>query len=109
MRNNNGVYSGSNGDGLTLYISGERACTGEVEIPGIGFADSFTVIPGQVTSVSIPTSAAMVGSGVAQPRHPRHREPAHFGLRPEPDPVHDRCVCGTPCGDTGHPIPRHGL
>gem|GEM_PF-2227181 len=42
---------------LTLFITGAEATTGQVEITGLGFTRSFTVSPGQVTSVDITSSA----------------------------------------------------
>lgn len=44
---------------LHLYITGGKATTGTVEIPGEGFSETFTVTPGSVTSVPLPASAEM--------------------------------------------------
>jgi hypothetical protein len=46
-----------NAQSLTLYISGTSATTGTVTIPGLGFSEPFTVIPGTVTKVRLPDTA----------------------------------------------------
>lgn len=51
---------------LSLFISGSSATIGTVEIPGLSFATSFNVVPGTVTTVSLPASARAVGSGSVQ-------------------------------------------
>jgi subtilase family serine protease len=42
---------------LTLFMTGPTATTGVVEIPGLSFSTNFSVTPGQVTSVSVPSNA----------------------------------------------------
>ncbi len=42
---------------LSLRISSRTATTGRVEIPGLGFARSFSVVPGVITQVTLPISA----------------------------------------------------
>ncbi|MFN8103359.1 MAG: DUF5979 domain-containing protein [Acidimicrobiia bacterium] len=42
---------------LTLFISGDTATTGSVEIPGLSFTQAFSVTPGSVTSVPLPAAA----------------------------------------------------
>jgi hypothetical protein len=44
---------------LTLYITGETATTGTVEIKGESFSESFSVTPGTVTAVKIPPADEM--------------------------------------------------
>ncbi len=44
---------------LTLFISGGQATTGTVEVPGLGFTQTFSVTPGLVTSVTLPANAAI--------------------------------------------------
>ncbi len=44
---------------LTLFISGGTATTGTVAIPGLAFSQNFSVTPGAVTSVSLPTNASI--------------------------------------------------
>ncbi len=51
---------------LTLFVTGDLATSGEVQIPGIGFAETFEVMPGEVTSVPIPIAAQVdVDDGIA--------------------------------------------
>ena len=47
---------------FTLHISCEQFATGNVEITGTGFTESFTVIPGVVTTVTLPSSDAHIGT-----------------------------------------------
>ncbi|MFT3705756.1 MAG: Ig-like domain-containing protein [Agriterribacter sp.] len=47
---------------LTFFISGDEATTGTVSAPGIGFSVNFTVTPGAVTSVSLPTGTLELNS-----------------------------------------------
>ena len=47
------------GSALTLYIAGETATTGTVSIPGESFSESFSVTPGEVTAVKIPSNNQM--------------------------------------------------
>lgn len=42
---------------LTLFITGDVATTGTVSVPGVGFSTPFSVTPGAVTSVTLPSSA----------------------------------------------------
>ena len=51
---------------LSLFISGNSATIGTVEIPGLSFATSYSVVPGVVTTVLLPANAVAVGSGVVQ-------------------------------------------
>jgi len=51
-------------DYLALFITGDIATTGMVEIPNLEFSQAFTVVPGTITPVSLPTQAAAVGSNV---------------------------------------------
>lgn len=44
---------------LTLFITGAKATTGQVQIPGLGFTRSFTVTPGQISRVILPANAQM--------------------------------------------------
>jgi hypothetical protein len=46
---------------LTLFITGKTSTTGTVEIPGLGFSEPFSVVPGTVTPVSLPPGAAVTG------------------------------------------------
>ncbi|HEX5024051.1 MAG TPA: Ig-like domain-containing protein [Agriterribacter sp.] len=40
---------------LSFFISGDEATTGTVSAPGTGFTTNFTVTPGSVTTVNLPT------------------------------------------------------
>ncbi len=44
---------------LTLYITGSTATNGTVTIPGESFSQSFSVTPGAVTAVKLPSGAQM--------------------------------------------------
>jgi Ca2+-binding RTX toxin-like protein len=44
---------------LTLFITGSTATTGTVAIPALAFNEQFSVTPGTVTSVSVPSGAQM--------------------------------------------------
>ena len=46
----------------TLFISSQTATTGNVSIPGLSFTQDFTVQPGQVTTVTLPTNVAVASS-----------------------------------------------
>lgn len=50
---------------LSLFLSSEEPTPGVVEVPGLGFSQNFTISPGVVTTVSIPSAAAVnVADGV---------------------------------------------
>ncbi|WP_049805137.1 immunoglobulin-like domain-containing protein [Stigmatella aurantiaca] len=51
---------------LTLFITGEQATTGTVEIPGIGFSRTFEVVPGQATPVTLPGTAQLTASDLVE-------------------------------------------
>ena len=51
---------------LTLFIAGPTATTGTVDAPGAAFSAPFTVTPGTVTSVSVPTSLAIDSSDLVE-------------------------------------------
>lgn len=51
---------------LSLFITGDTATTGTVEIPGLGFSTPFTVTPGTVTTVSIPLAAHLTTSDIVE-------------------------------------------
>lgn len=54
--NNYGTYA--NTIDLQLFISGGTATTGQVDIPLQGWSQNFTVTPGTVTTVTVPTAMA---------------------------------------------------
>lgn len=50
------------GTELTLYVTGSTATTGTVSVPGESFSESFSVTPGTVTAVKLPSGAQMATS-----------------------------------------------
>ena len=44
---------------LTLFVTGDAATSGTVAIPGLSFTASFSVTPGTVTSVPVPSGAML--------------------------------------------------
>ncbi len=55
-------YSGS--ANLVLFITGNTATTGSVQVPGIASYTNFSVTPGAITSVTVPSNAESTGSDV---------------------------------------------
>jgi IgGFc binding protein/Bacterial Ig-like domain (group 1) len=53
----NGCGSPSGPGNLYLFISGATATTGTVSDPGISFTQSFSVTPGAVTTIQVPSTA----------------------------------------------------
>ena len=52
------MFPGNAGaDQLRLFIAGDTATTGSVQIPGLQFNQGFSVTPGSVTSVDLPSAA----------------------------------------------------
>jgi hypothetical protein len=51
---------------LTLFITGPSAATGTVAAPGVSFSAPFTVTPGTVTSVSLPSSLDIQSSDTVE-------------------------------------------
>jgi hypothetical protein len=51
---------------LSLIITAPTAANGSVEIPGLGFQKSFSVVPGKVTTMPIPLPAMPMSFGVLQ-------------------------------------------
>ncbi|WP_299700520.1 PKD domain-containing protein [uncultured Pontibacter sp.] len=51
---------------ITLFIAGDEATTGTVTIPGLAFTAAFTVTPGTVTSVMLPTNVQLQSSNTIQ-------------------------------------------
>ena len=43
------------GQELKLFIAGDARTTGTVEIPGLDFTQAFSVTPGDVTTVDLPS------------------------------------------------------
>lgn len=51
---------------LTLFITGDTATTGIVAIPGLAFSAPFSVTPGTVTSVGLPSTADLTTSDTVE-------------------------------------------
>ncbi len=51
---------------LTLFISGDTATTGTVDVPGLPFSTPFTVTPGVVTSVVVDPAAMVATTDVVE-------------------------------------------
>ncbi len=51
---------------LTLFITGQTATTGTVTIPGTGFTQDFSVTPGDITSVVVPTDIQIITSDTVE-------------------------------------------
>lgn len=51
---------------LTLTLSGPQAATGVVSIPASGFSQTFSVTPGQVTTVALPGGSEILSSDVVE-------------------------------------------
>lgn len=49
---------------MQLYITSDQATTGKVEIAGIGFSQSFTVIANQIITIDIPRTAGLFTEGL---------------------------------------------
>lgn len=45
-----------------LFITGDTATTGVVEVPGLAFSEAFSVTPGSTTSVRLPNDLEVIGS-----------------------------------------------
>jgi IgGFc binding protein len=55
------------GTQLTLYITGSTATTGTVTVPGEAFSEAFSVTPGSVTAVKLPSGAqSMTSDGIEE-------------------------------------------
>ncbi len=51
-------------EAIVLFITGDVATTGQVEIPGLSFSQAFSVTPGTITQVTLPAAVRMTGSDV---------------------------------------------
>jgi hypothetical protein len=49
---------------LHLFLTGNTATTGTVQIPGLGFTATFSVSPGTITAVSLPSTAEASANNV---------------------------------------------
>ena len=51
---------------LYLYITGEQAASGTVSISNPAFTQNFTTTPGAITTITLPSSAALASSGTVE-------------------------------------------
>jgi PKD repeat protein len=58
------MFNGSPAEKMQLYITSDVATTGQVVIASIGFSQSFTVSPNQITTIDIPRTAALLDDGL---------------------------------------------
>jgi len=68
---------------LDLYISSDVATSGNVSVPGQGFNQSFSVTPGQITTVALPQSVQVTSSDLVEGKgiHVTSQDPvAVYGL-----------------------------
>jgi hypothetical protein len=49
---------------MSLYITSDVSTTGTVEIPGIGFNQTFTITANQISIIDIPRTARLNGDGL---------------------------------------------
>ena len=90
---------------LSLFLTGPTATTGTVAGSRALFSQPFSVTPGTVTTVVVPSSTQINTSNtVARPRHPCHGRGGGHGLRPQPRPADHRRV-----PRSSHRHPRHGV
>lgn len=61
----NGNLSGS-GEIVNLFLTGDTAASGTVEIPGLAFSAPFSVTPGAVTTVTLPVAVRMDSSDTVE-------------------------------------------
>jgi hypothetical protein len=54
------------GEVVNLFLAGDTATTGTVEIPGLGFSAPFSVTPGTVTTVTLPLAVRMNSSDLIE-------------------------------------------
>ena len=51
-------------DALQVFISSESPASGNIEIPGLGWAEAFVTVPGVTTVIDVPFGAEHLNSGV---------------------------------------------
>lgn len=47
------------GSQLSLFVTGDEATSGTVEVPGLAISEAFTVTPGTVTTVNLPSTVSL--------------------------------------------------
>src|SRR5215207_6047653 len=58
------MFNGNPAEKMQLYITSDVATSGQVTISSVGFSQSFTVTPNQITTIDIPRSAALMDDGL---------------------------------------------
>ena len=58
------MFNGNPPEKMQLYITSDVATSGQVNISSVGFSQSFTVSPNQITTIDIPRSAALTDDGL---------------------------------------------
>jgi gliding motility-associated-like protein len=58
------MFNGNPAERMQLYITSDVATSGQVTISSVGFSQSFTVTPNQITTIDIPRSAALMDDGL---------------------------------------------
>ena len=58
------MFNGTPPEQMQLYITSDVATTGQVTIASVGFSQSFSVTPNQITTINIPRSAALTDDGL---------------------------------------------
>ena len=97
------------GGALSLFITAPADTSGTVEIPGLGFATTFDVEAGAVTTVTLPPEASLpaAGRGRLVPHGgARGGRPRGGRVRPELHPVHDRRLPRSAARRPRHRSPR---
>jgi gliding motility-associated-like protein len=58
------MFNGNPAERMQLYITSDVATSGQVTISSVGFSQSFSVTPNQITTIDIPRSAALMDDGL---------------------------------------------
>jgi gliding motility-associated-like protein len=58
------MFNGNPPEKMQLYITSDVATSGQVTISSIGFSQSFTITPNQITTIDIPRTAALMDDGL---------------------------------------------
>jgi hypothetical protein len=58
------MFNNGTPEKMQLYVTSDVATSGQVTISSIGFSQSFTVAPNQITTIDIPRTAALTDDGL---------------------------------------------
>src|SRR5207249_7898098 len=62
------MFTGNGGntayEQMQLYITSDVNTTGQVDIAGVGFSQSFSITANQITTINIPRTAALMDQGL---------------------------------------------